>query len=268
MKKVGRNYFSFVKKLRFVDYLLIIIFLLMLVLFYRFIHREQVWVNATALSYSNIFQTSVIHKGDYETDSSGKKIAIVEDVESVDTPPLNGNQFQNKILILRVKMLADESKRTSQIQYKNQPLGVSSQVQFNFNSSIVEGYISEIEGVGTSSKYETKLLTVILYNQWPWFADAIKVGSTATDSNGEKIVEVLSKESTPTQVVSTTATGEVMELIGSSKVDITLHIRTKLQKTNEGYIFLGYNNVLVGKPISFALENVQISNAVVTTIEK
>jgi hypothetical protein len=257
----------FVKKLRFVDYLIIVILVLAVVLFYKFVHREQVWVNATALSYSNIFQTSSIHPGDYETDSSGKVIATVEGLESVNTPPLNGNQFYNKILILKVKMLVDKSSRSKQIQFKNHPLGVGSQVQLNLNTSTSQYYISDIEGIGTPKKFEEKTLTVIIYNQWPWFGDSINVGDIAVDANGRKVVEVISKDIKPTQVVNTTATGEVMELIGSSKVDITLKLKTQLQKVNEGYIFLGYNNVLIGRAISFALGNVQLSNAVVTNIE-
>ncbi len=265
-KNFGRS-LRFIKKLKFVDYLIIVIVLLAAVLFYKFIHHEQKWINTTAISYATVFQANSLRTGDYEVDSSGKKIAVINNFEIVDTPALVGNPFLNKILVLNVAMLVDTSTKSDQIQYKNQPLAVGTQIDFNFSSTSLQTYISDMTGDTAPSKYLTKNLTVIIYNQWPWFADAINVGDSQTGADGKKTIEVISKEVNPTQVVNTTATGEVMELIGSSKVDIKLKLKTKLQKVNNYYIFEGYNNIFIGKPITFTLGKIQVNSAAVTNIE-
>jgi len=268
MDKGLQSFFRFLKKLKLVDYLIIIAVIGAALLFYKFVHKQQRLINTTAISYATVFQANSLHNGDYEVDSSGKKIAILKNFEVVDTPALAGNPFLNKILVLNIEMLVDTNSRSEQIQYKNQPLAVGSQINFDFNSATFQAYISEMEGETSLNKSEvTKTLTVIIYNQWPWFADSIHVGDYLTGSDGQKIIEVLSKDVNTTQVVSAISTGEVVDYTGSSKVDITLKLKTRLQNANGYYIYQGYNNIFVGKPMSFTLGNTQIANAQVTKID-
>ncbi len=257
---------GFIKKLKLLDYLIIILVLLAAVIFYKFVHHKQKWINVTALAYSNVFLANSMQPQDYEVDSSGKKIALVRSFETVDTPALNGNQFVNKLLIMNISMLVDTNSRSTVLQYKNQPLAVGSQIDLNFNSAKIQAYISEIEG-SIPKKMEERILTVIIYNQWPWFADSINIGDSQTDTSGKKIIEVISKEVRPTQVVNVVSPGEVVDYTGSTKVDITLKLKTQVEKINDKYIFRGYNNIFVGKAIPFTLGNVQINSAAITNIE-
>jgi hypothetical protein len=264
--KSSFNLFGFIKKLKLLDWLIIIIFILALLLFYKFVHRQQKWIDIKVLSYSTVFQANSLRIGDYEVDSSGKKIAVVNSFDVVDTPALAQNPFLNKIVVLNMQILVDTNSRSNQIQYKNQPLAVGTQLNFDLNSATIQSYVSEMEGSYNKSE-QIKTLTVIVYNQWPWFADAIHVGDYKTDAAGKKTIEVISKDTNPTQVVNTVSVGEVVDYTGSSKVDVTLRLKVLLQKSNGYYIFLGYNNIFVGRPITFTLGNLQITNAAVINIQ-
>ncbi len=247
------------------DYLIIAITILTALIFFNYAHQEKKWVNVTAFAYSNVFLASSLKPNDYEANSSGKRIAVVRSFESIDTPPLNNNQFANKILILNIKMLVDTSRRSDQLEFKNQPLAVGSQIEFNFNSTTLEAYISDIEGKSTPKTTETKTLTIISYNQWPWLSEAIEIGDFQKDINGKKIIEVISKEVTPSQITNISS-GEMLDTAGSNKVDITLKLKTQLQKVNDRYIFQSYNNIFIGKQISFTLGNTQVLG-VITNID-
>lgn len=266
MAKQGKI-LSLLKKLRFVDYLIIIILLLALVLFYKFVHHEQKIINVSAISYANVSQTNAIHIGDYETDSSGKKIAVVKSFEVVDNTPPPGAPFANKILILNLDLLVDISSKTNQVQYKNQALGAGSQIEFKLNSADINfAYISDIEG---SSKKDLiqKIITVQIYNKRPWLADSINVGDSQIGIGGKKVLEVISKEVEPAQITNTTSNGESVATTDPLRVDITLKLKVLLQKVNNDYIFKGFYNVFIGKPLSISVGKTTIDDAIVTNIE-
>lgn len=258
---------GFVKKLRFVDYLIIIILLLALVLFYKFVHHEQRIINVSAISYSNVTQANSLHIGDFETDSSGKRIAVLKSFEVVDNTPPPGAPFANKILVLNLDLLVDVSSKTNQVQYKNQALGAGSQIEFKLNSADINyAYISDVEG---SSKKDLvqKVITVNIYNKYPWLADSIKVGDSQIGVGGNKVLEVLSKEVVPAQITNATSGGESVGTIDPLKVDITLKLKVQLQKVNNDYVFKGFYNVFIGKPLSLSVGKTAIDDAQVTNIE-
>lgn len=255
------------KKLRFVDYLIIIILILAVVLFYRFIHKEQKVINVSAIAYSNVTQANALHIGDYETDSSGKKIAVLKSFEAADNTPPAGAPFANKILILNFDLLVDVSNRTHQVQYKNQALGAGSQIAFKLNSADINYvYISDIEG-NSKKDLVQKVITVKIYNKYPWLADNIKVGDSLLDINGNKVLEVLSKEVNPAEIMNPSSTGESIATTNPLRVDITLKLMTRLQKVNNDYVFKGFYNVFIGKSIPLTIGKTQIDDAQVINIE-
>ncbi len=258
MKKIIINALSFLKKLKFLDYLIIIFVFLALVLFYRFIHQEKKWINVTVISRATNFYVNSLHIGDFETDSSGKKIAEVTDFRLVDAPNTT-NPFANKILLLDLKILVNSSSRVNYFEYKNQPVGVGSGIQFNFNYTSVDAFVTNIGESSVNKNTETKILTIRIYNQWPWYADSIKIGDSYKNVNGEKTIEVISKEVNPAQNPITTAGNQ--QLIGN--VDIVLRVRAKLEKTIGGYLFQGYNNIFIGDTISFTAGNNRVQGFLV-----
>lgn len=267
MKKKTRI-ITFLKNLKPLDYLIIIVFLLAVFLFYKFIHQEKKWINLTVLSNSTVFQANSLKVGDYEVDSSGKKIAIVDNLEVVDTPPSQANSFSDKILVINMLILADTRAQTGQIQYKNQPVGVGSQIQFDLNSAHLQTYVSEIEGNQAYKKTETIILTVNIYNQYPWFADSIKIREKVIDNKGQDVAEVVSKEIIPAQVTNITSSGQSVASTDPLKVDIVLKIKALVQKINGNYIFRNYNAIFIGKVLSLlTVGQTQLGSGVITNIE-
>lgn len=257
--------FSLFGKLKPFDYLLLIAVILVIIIAYKFIHQENKFINITALSTATTFQSNSIHIGDYETDSSGKKIAEITNFEVVDAPVTNDTQFASKILILNIKILTTVNKG-GQIQYKNQPIATGSQVQFNFNSISVQSYISEISGIDRNNQLQSKIITINLYGQYPWLADHIKVGDYQTGASGEKILQIISKDVHAAQVTNTASDGESVVTTDPSKVDIVIKVKAELQKINKNYILQGYNNIFIGKNITLTINNIQINNGLISDI--
>lgn len=258
----------FMKTLKLLDYLIIIIILLAVILFYKFIRQEKKWINLTVLSYATVFQANSLKVGDYEVDSSGKKIAIIDNFEVVDTPPFQENPLFDKTLVIDMSVLADSKPKTDQIQYKNEPLAVGSQVLFNLNSARLLTFVLEIEGNIANKKTETKTLTANIYNQWPWFADSIKVGGKVMDSAGQEVAEVILKDVTPAKVTNVTSGGESVASTDPLKVDILLKIKAKVRKIGNSYIFRDYNNISIGKNLPLLIVGqTQLGSGVVTNIE-
>ncbi len=260
----SKNKITFLlKKLKPFDYLLIIFLILGFAVLFRFLDQDKKWVMIKVITNSNVFEANSIKIGDYELDSSGKKIAVVENFNIIDIPNYQNTQFSNKLLILTINVLANTSRGSNQLKYKNLPLGVGSNVNLNLNSVILQAYLSEIEGQSKNKNKQSKILTIELYNQWPWLAERIKIGNYKAGINSDQNLEVISKQVKPTQVLAAANS----ELLSPDKVDITLLLKTDLEIVNDLYIFQNYNDISIGKEISFIIGDVQINKGIISNIE-
>jgi hypothetical protein len=266
MNSLFRKWRRHLKKLKLLDYSLIIIILLGALIFFRYIGQEKEWISIRAIAYSNILQEKSLRIGDFETDASGNKTAIVKGVEFFDAVDDRSNDFQDKTLILDLSLLVDVDKRTGRIQYKNRPVRAGSQVEFNFNNLFAQTYVAEILTDEQEAHIEYKTLTLELYNRRPWLSDSIAVGSSKIGFNKDKIVEVISKDTKPTNFANAFQ-GESVTAFDPSNVDINLKVKAKLQSINNSYVFQGYNQIYIGDTISFTVGNVQINDATIIKIE-
>lgn len=58
-----KNSISFIRKLKLLDWVIIVIFLLAAVILYKFVNHETKWINVTAITYSTVFQTNSLSAG-------------------------------------------------------------------------------------------------------------------------------------------------------------------------------------------------------------
>lgn len=253
------------RKLRFLDYLIIISVILGAVILFRFFNPEEKWIDAKIFSNNvTIFQAQSLATGDIEKDSSGKKIAEITDVQIYDTSNPEA-VAANKDIFLTVRLLVDINPRSGELEYKNKIIKVGSPIELRFDKGLVTGRIGQLQG--EEQKIETKLVTFKLYDQWPWFAESIKEGSSEKDRDGKNNVEVISKKVESAEVTTTTQSGQTILTKDPRKVDITIKAKIKIQKIGDELIFRQDEKIAIGGVISFTVGNTKILDANIVEIE-
>lgn len=270
VNKILKNTFRFLKKLTFVDYLIIIIVLLGVIILYKFFNPRQEWIDVLVIDDKiPIYQTAALKVGDIEKDPNGAKIAEITDIESYNSPePTDPTVVQQSLkdVFIQVKLQVKINPRSKEYEYKNKIIKVGVPIELRFNQVQINGKLAGI-GLDSIPKYETKILTLKLYEQWPWFAEVIKVGGGESDGKGEKIVEILSKEIKPAEITVDTAGGEKLLRTDPQKVDLTLKLSIKVIRISDQLIFRKDTKIIIGKTLPFNAGNTQINNALIINIE-
>lgn len=255
---------KFIRRLKILDYIIIIALLLFGIIIYKFLNPEEKWIDLVILDTNvPIYQLAALHKGDIEKGPTGEKMAEITDLEIYDTP---NTPISNKDIFISLKILAKINPRSREYEYKNKIIKIGSPSEFKFNSGLANGVIVDMEGAKPRIA-ETKVLTLILYGQWIWFADSIKVGSGEIDEKGKKIVEVISKEVKPAEITVDTSTGEKLLKTDPQKVDITLKVNIQAQKINNEFIFRKNKKLLVGEQFSFNASDTTVKDALIEDIQ-
>lgn len=257
---------NFLRKLRLLDYLIVVVVILAGIILFKFFNPEEKWITAT-VSANNMpfFQANAFHVGDVEKDPSGKKIAEILSVQTYHTPQ---NLVANKDIFVDVKLLAKISPRNKELQYKNKIIKIGSPIEFLFTSGFLAGKIADLEGNSKQGELKTKVITLRLYDQWPWFGEAIKIGTGEIGGNGEKISEVIAKEVKPAEMTTTTAEGQTLLQTNPRKVEITIRMRVKVLEINGELIFRKDKAIIIGDTMSFDVGDTRISDAFIEKIEQ
>lgn len=258
---------NFFHKLRILDYLILAIIILAGIILFRFINPEEKWITAT-ISTTNIplFQANALHVGDIEKDPNGKKIAEILDIQIFDATTPN-SASSNKDVFVDVLLLARISPRSKEFQYKNKAIKIGTPIDLLFTSGFLSGKIADLEGDSQQKQLKIKIVTLQMYDQWPWLGEAIKIGEGTVEKNGEKISEIIEKVVRPAEVTTTTAEGQTLLQIDPRKVDIAIRMRVKVLEINDELIFRKDKAITIGETMSFDAGNTKIENAFIEKIE-
>lgn len=252
------------KKLTIVDVVLIGIVLLGAVFIYRFFNSEEQWINAVVLqSNTPLFLSNSYKIGDTEKDSNGTVIAQIINIESQSTAL---TQSINKDFFFSVKLKVKINPRTRDYEYKNKIIKVASPIDIKSNSGLITGTIISLDQSSVFNK-ENKTVTLKIYDVYPWYAEAIKVGAFEQDDTLNKIVEVVSKEVSDSEIMTTTSLGSPVKTTNPLKKDILLTIKISVQKFGNDYIFRKDRRVSIGEKIIFSAGDVRITDAFITAIK-
>lgn len=263
-----RRLFNLIKNLRFLDYLIIGALLLGAIILFKIINPEEKWINVEVLVPNvPIFQATGVVIGDNEKESSGKSIAQITGVDIYDTQEPTKTTNSNKDVFMKAKILVEINPRTREYEYKNKVIKVGAPIEMRLSSVAMKGVVSDIEGSVQNKKKETKILTLRVYEQWPWVGDNLEVGQGELDSNGQKIIEILSKDIKPAEVTIDTSSGQKVFGINPQKVDITIKIKVQAQRVNNELIIRKNERLLAGEPFSFTTNKAEIKNASIINIE-
>lgn len=265
VQKILKKIYLFVKKLKTLDYLIIVAVILAGIILFKFFNPEEQWTTATVSANGvPFFQVNSLHVGDSEKNPSGKKIAEIINIQAYNAPL---TPIANKDIFVKIKLLAEINPRSKELQYKNKVIKIGSPVELMFTSGLLSGKIADLGTDSQQGKSTYKTISLRLYDQWPWLADAIKIGTGEIGEDREKISEVIEKEIKPAEITTTAADGQTLLQTNPRKVDIILKIKVKVLKINDELIFHKDKEIIVGDTISLDAGNIRIENALIESIE-
>lgn len=155
--------------------------------------------------------------GAVEYSAGGKKLAEVLEVTRYD-------EDYSKVLWAKIRLLVTEDKSNNGWKFQQIPLVIGSTLNISPNSVKLTGNVIAIEDIVRSGEYKNLLVTVKLYDRFPWYADAIPVGLQETNDQGNLIVKVLEKKVDLAETSSYTSDGRVLARLNPLKRDITLDL--------------------------------------------
>jgi len=203
-----------------------------------------------------------IKEGDEELSYSGKKLAVVLDIEGYE----EGN---NNVTFLKLRLLINRNKKQNTFRYKQKPLEVGTTLDVLLKNTRIYGSVTTIYGEGEEEKTKYKKIKIILYGKQPWLADSINVGdSVRSGFNEEKIQsKVLSKV-----IKNSYASGTVSSVaeINNSRyglVDIELEMKLLVDERQGLNYFANYQPIKVGNLLYIPMKDYNLYGAQEMKIE-
>ncbi|OGM54258.1 hypothetical protein A3E15_02845 [Candidatus Woesebacteria bacterium RIFCSPHIGHO2_12_FULL_42_9] len=193
-------------------------------------------------SGSKMWFSDLFHKGMKERDGLGNVKAELLDTFSYEKTPARITVY------LTTKLRVVYNRASNTYTYKGTPVLIGSKIKVNFDNLLVEGLITDIEGV--SDKREKRLITVEAQireenstyletsGTKAYIADAIKVGEEIKDNNGNTIIKIIDKKVEPAQRVVVTSDGRAMLRVDPVRKDIYLTLEINALKIGERYFLL------------------------------
>lgn len=260
-----RNIIRFIRRLKTLDYLIIIALILSMIVTYQFFNPQEQLIDVEIMDDNiPIYLAYALKKGDTEKNPTGKTIAELKSITIYD---ITNTPSANKNLKIEAKILVRLNQRNSDFEYKNKIVKIGTPIELKLDSGLISGTISNINSLQISQTREPAIVTLKMYEQWPWFAENINVGAQNIDENGQKLIEVLEKDVRAAEVTVDTASGERVLRIDPQKVDITLKVRMFVQKFGKELVFKKDRRIVIGEQVSFNIDKTLVLDAHITKIE-
>lgn len=132
------------------------------------------------------------------------------------------------------------------------------------NNVSVLGNVIAVEGQSPIWKTEERVVKVKILAQNKWQADAIEIGDTMKDNDGEVVAEVLEKTTERAEIVTTNWQGEPLLRRDPLKQDVTLTMRIRVQVEDPMIYFNFYQAVQPGGEIEVQLSKIIIKPNIMT----
>ena len=209
--------------------------------------------------------TRSLKVGDVETDSLGRAIATVEDVQIYESGG------PNKDVYLLAKLRASYNPLNKKYKYKGQSVQIGAPITLELGETLFSGNIIEIDvgGAKIESSLVEKTVVVRLYNAYVWEYDAITIGETMTDGSGNVIAEIVDKYQRPPNfsVVYLTDRGNLVFDNDPDRLDITVTLTVKAREEGQVYVFREEQHLKVGKSVWAFFPSYDIAGARIIAVE-
>lgn len=262
---------SFLRKLHFLDYLIILAVILGGVVLFKFFNPEEEWINLEVMDANiPVYQANAVKQGDIEKDPTGETIAEVLGITIYSNLQSSVNAANgptsNKDIRIQVKIKSKINSRTGEYEYKNKIIKVGSPIELRLTTGQINGIVSSIGG-DAEEKFEPVEVTLKIYEQWPWYADSIETGVSASTENLQARVEVLEKIVEPAEITIDTESGQRILTRDPQKVDITLRVKMLVQRYGSTIVFKKDQTIIVGEKVSFVFNRTKITDAYIIGIK-
>lgn len=272
MQKIIEKSTSYLRNLKFFDFLVISLFIVLGISFFFFFFRQSKYITVKlkiteknvlyAYSAPPSWFVYLFKEGMKERDGLGRVNAEVLDVYFYDTTPAN------KAVYLTLKLRATYSSRSRGYKYKGKVVAAGEGLRINLEKILAEGLIVEVEGM--ESPFEEVHLQVKaqiveidrVFSETTgteaYIADAIRVGDKVFDSSGRFMAEVMEKKVQPAQKNTFDDKGNVYQRFDPRKKDIFLTLKVRAKKINNEFYFFDDVRIKVSGDLPFHFKDISI----------
>lgn len=268
------------KKLTVFDYLLVALFFIGVLFFAVTFLRRPEYVNITVkigeddVSFmrpgSRDWFAQLFTVGMTERDGAGKPQVEVTKVFRYDSDK------NKQAVYLTMKVHALYTKSTMQYSYKGKPLLVGYPIKLQLDYINTEGIITNIDKIPDRRvKKELMVETQIMIDSTfmettgtrDYIADALNVGDTISDSEGNPVMTIVAKRTLPAKKVVTTSQGEVLTRFNPLLKDIFLTLKINATMINNKYYLFDDIPILIGQSIPLSTSKIYVGPVVTKITE-
>lgn len=200
-----------------------------------------------------------VRPGDVEYTIGGKKLAEVLETRKYE-------EDASKILWAKVKLLVTKDQVSNGYKFNYQPLLIGSALKIRPHHIQLTGNVISIEDVGKTDEFKTVRVTVKSYDLYPWFADAIHVGDTAADDEGNITATVVAKTTEPAEMAASDSMGRILPSRNPLKRDLTLTVDIQVARRGGQLYFNLIQPVLIGTKLWIPFPTFELKEASVVAI--
>jgi hypothetical protein len=254
-----------------------VLFLLIFVLF-----RKNTYITVTVkVGDDNILYASpgikpwisqLFQKGMVEKEGLGKTAAEVLDVWTYR------KYAQTDSVYLTVKLLSTYNRSSGQYVYRGKNLAIGSTVRMYLNGVLVDGLITNIDGVKDNRVYKTILVEADVKDETPVYpessgarpsiAEALSVGMTTYDNKNKQIAKIINKQVADAKRFIITNSGNTFVGTNPLRKNISLTLELYVTKINNNYFILDDIPVLIGYAFPLNLPNLSIEPEITKIIKE
>lgn len=201
-----------------------------------------------------------IKPGDVEIAPWGKKIAEIKEVKRYE-------YSNKKVILVKTRLLVSIDRQTNTYRFRHQPLEIGETISLSPGNIHITGSIVSVEWLKDSSQYQTKRVTVKLYQKRDWLAQAINVGDASNNEEANPSqAKIISKKVNLAELTVVTWDGRV--LIKNNPLFRDIELEMELTVLNRGGInyFNHYQPVKVGNKLLIPMKNYNLEEAEVMAI--
>lgn len=256
---------------------LTIIFILLFVLF-----RKNTYITVVVkVGDDNILYASpgikpwisqLFQEGMVEKEGLGRTAAEILDVWTYR------KSAQTDSVYLTVKLLATYNKSSGQYVYRGKTLAIGSTVRMFLGGVLVDGLITNIEGVKDARERETITVEAEVKEETsvypetsgtrPSVAEALTIGQEVTDNKNQPIVKIVDKRITDAKRLVITSNGATLISTNPLRKNVFLTLELHVTKIDNKYFLLDDIPVLVGWAIPMNLNNLSIEPEITKIISE
>src|SRR3972149_1095874 len=254
----------FTKKLHPFDIVFIAVAVAALVAFYLIFKRQTVFITIRAKMTDRDEFTIGYVIGDKEVDELGRTISEIVNVESYKISP-----FQSTVY-LDINLKVTYNPRTRVYSARGKDILFGETFTFEFSKSRFKGIIVDLPGLSEALKIKTGKTIVKaqvrydnrefsdVYGVPGFFANAVKVGDTVVDTEGNILAKILDVKVTPAKRIFITNSGYPVTIDDPQLKDIYFTIELASKEIYGKLYMFDYKPLLIGESIPIYTKNVAL----------